>query len=236
MNIGFGTQLLIELSKKGIFCQHNLTYLKQREDIKNYEEKLKEILSHPNSKGISVYSTNLNMGFMNGSLFRKINNLNVEKKHRISDLIEAINFLEKEKNNFRVFHGTFDDTQVESSFLAEVCKNSHSVWLKKGNVWDYNEFDAPLILSKNASGKIIFNSNLNNELTQKLIDVMTILQKNLPKEFVSFFIEGKITNNSHPNKENVMITDMCEGFENLEGLIPNHKNIEYLYDLVFLKK
>ena len=229
MNIGFGIQLLIELSKNGIFCQYNLTYLEQGEDIKNYESKLKEILSYSNSKGISVYSTKLNMSFMNGSLFRKLNNLSVEKKHRIFDLSEAISFLEKEKNNFRVFHGTFDDTQVESSFLAEVCKNSYSVWLKKGNVWDYNEFDAPLILSKNSPDKFTINSSLNNELIQKLIDAITILQKNLPKEFVSFFIEGKITNNSHPNKENVMITDICEGFENLEGLIPNHKNIEYLF-------
>jgi hypothetical protein len=219
MNIGDATKLLIELTKQDLKTQYLLTILEPQQTISDTDkQRLEQILSHKNTRGISVYATPKNMGFMNGSLYRKNNQTQAIKKHKITAAEEAITFLEEHTNNYRVYHGTFDDSQIETSFLAQIDENNAHIWMKEGNVWDYTHFDAPRI-------DLEILPVINQEQLQLSFQ---LLRANTPNK-IPLFVEGKITNSKHPHENNVMITDICEGYSNPYLTIPNHANIEKLY-------
>jgi hypothetical protein len=221
MNIWEGLKILTKLRKVWINTQHHLTYLVPSEANISIEDKerLQEILSLPQSQGISVYASKENMGFMNGTLFRQLNNLQVAKKHRIQNIDETLSFLNEQRWNYRAYHATFTDEQIQSSLLIELTQQQVRVWIKDGNVWDYNNFEAPLIALHDIP-----------EYSEQIQQTCNMVRQHLQGTICSFILEGKITSDEHPNGAGVMIADICEGYENPQEIIPNHTGIAILFE------
>lgn len=71
----------------------------------------------------------------------------------------------------------------------EVRKSGFLVFLKDGNVWDYNCFSAPLVMSSEGSADVITSSSLSPEIISFLKKTISILQDSIPTGVESLFVE-----------------------------------------------